>query len=183
MGLIQTLPSLCSMPPDFGCNINWLLEQCHRIWLAVGINRSCKRSAIDDFAVFFIALWSYGRKICLNMCHGYSEKSDGCSYLLRICFIYRTNLSVSWSWIPLQVVDCEQGAFWFTNKRVQIKILSILKLASFESLARNDFSERGTQAERLPAKETSNCEIANCEVLDEKYRITVQGIFSGIITS
>ena len=26
-----------------------------------------------DFAVFFIVLWSYGRKICLNMCHGNSE--------------------------------------------------------------------------------------------------------------
>ena len=117
------------------------------------------------------------------MCYGYSENSDGCSYLLRICFIYRTNVSVSWSWTPVQVVDREQGAFWFTNKRVQIKILSILKLVSFESLARNDFSERGTQAERLPAKETSNWEIANCEVLDEKYRITVQGIFDGIITS
>ena len=34
----------------------------------------------------------------------------------------------------------------FTNKRVQIKILSILKLVSFASLAGNDFSERGTQA-------------------------------------
>ena len=31
---------------------------------------------------------------------------------------------------------------------------------------------------RLIAKETS---IANCEVLDEKYRIAVQGIFVGII--
>ena len=41
-----------------------------------------------DFAVFFIVLWSYGRKICLNMCHGNSENSYGCSYLLRICFIY-----------------------------------------------------------------------------------------------
>ena len=40
------------------------------------------------FAVFFIVLWSYGRKICLNMCHGNSENSYGCSYLLRICFIY-----------------------------------------------------------------------------------------------
>ena len=35
----------------------------------------------------------------------------------------------------------------FTDKRVQIQILSILKLVSFESLAGNDFSERGTQAE------------------------------------
>ena len=41
-----------------------------------------------DFAVFFIVLWSHGRKICLNMCHGNSENSYGCSYLLRICFIY-----------------------------------------------------------------------------------------------
>ena len=55
---------------------------------------------------------------------------------------------------------------------MQIKILSILKLVSFESLAENDFSEWGTQAE-------AHCEtsIANCEVLDEKYRIAVQGIF------
>ena len=49
-----------------------------------------------DFAVFFIVLWSqYSRKICLNMCPGNSENSDSCSYLLRICFIYGTNVSVS----------------------------------------------------------------------------------------
>ena len=54
---------------------------------------SAKREV--DFAVFFIVLWSYGRKICLNMCHGNSENSYGCSYLLRICFIYGTNVSVS----------------------------------------------------------------------------------------
>ena len=69
-----------------------------------------------------------------------------------------------------------------TNKRVQIKILSILKVVSFESLAGNDFSERGTQAEAhfslLIAKETS---VANCEVLDEKHRIAVQGTFVSII--
>ena len=34
-----------------------------------------------------------------------------------------------------------------TNVGVQIKILSILKPVSFESLAGNDFSERGMQAE------------------------------------
>ena len=65
---------------------------------------------------------------------------------------------------------------------MQIKILSILKVVSFESLAGNDFSERGTQAEAhcslLIAKETS---IANCEVLDEKHRIAVQGTFVSII--
>ena len=26
-----------------------------------------------DFAVFFVVLWSYGRKMCLNVCHGNSE--------------------------------------------------------------------------------------------------------------
>ena len=77
-------------------NAYWLLEQCHRIWLAVGINRSWKRlflgewSAVSgekDFAVFFIVLRSCGRKICLKMCHGNSENSVGCSYVLRICFM------------------------------------------------------------------------------------------------
>ena len=97
--------------------------------------------------LLFIVLWSYGRKICLNMCHGNPRNSYDCSYLLRICFICGTNVNVLRCWIPLQVVDREQGAFWFTNKRVQIKILSTLKLVSFESLAGNDFSERGTQAD------------------------------------
>ena len=39
-------------------------------------------------------------------------------------------------------------------------------------------SLNGVGKRRLTAKETS---IANCEVLDEKYRIAVQGIFVGII--
>ena len=39
-------------------------------------------------------------------------------------------------------------------------------------------SLNGVRKWRLTAKETS---IANCEVLDEKHRIAVQGIFVGII--
>ena len=39
-------------------------------------------------------------------------------------------------------------------------------------------SLNGVRKRKLSAKETS---IANCEVLDEKYRIAVQGIFVGII--
>ena len=55
------------------------------------------------------------------------------------------------------------------------KILSILKVVSVESLAGNDFSERGTQAE-------AHCERnLNRPLLDEKHRIAVQGIFAGII--
>ena len=51
------------------------------------------------------------------------------------------------------------------------KILSILKVVSVESLAGNDFSERGTQGE------------AHCErnLNRQKHRIAVQGIFVGII--
>ena len=44
-------------------------------------------------------------------------------------------------------------------------------------------SLNGVQKQRLSEKETSDCETANCDVLDEKYCITVQGIFGGIITS
>ena len=39
-------------------------------------------------------------------------------------------------------------------------------------------SLNGVRKRRLTAKETS---IAKCEVLDEKYRIGVQGIFVGVI--
>ena len=60
---------------------------------------------------------------------------------------------------------------------MQIKILSILKVVSFESLARNYFSERVLKR-RLIAKETS---ITSCEVLDGKHRIAVQEVFVGII--
>ena len=48
------------------------------------------------------------------------------------------------------------------------------QVVSFESLAGNDFSERGTQAQ-------AHCERNLNEVLDEKHRIAVQGIFVGII--
>ena len=64
LGLIQTLTSFCCLRPDFGPNADWPLKQCHRIWLAVGINRSWKRlflawliaavSGEKDFAVFLL---------------------------------------------------------------------------------------------------------------------------------
>ena len=43
LGLIQTLSLLCSLRPDFSRNADWLLEQCHKIWLAVGNAGSWKR--------------------------------------------------------------------------------------------------------------------------------------------
>ena len=70
-----------------------------------------------------------------------------------------------------------QGASWFTNKRVQIKILSILKVVSFESLAGNDFSERGTQAEAHCERNLNRQQWS----INEKHRIAAQGIFVGIV--
>ena len=85
LGLIQTLSRLCSLRPDFGRNADWLLEQCHRIWLAVKINGSWKRFflawliALKNILLsVFIVLRSCGRKICLNMCHGNSQNSNSC---------------------------------------------------------------------------------------------------------
>ena len=43
LGLIQTLSRSCSLRPDFGRNADWLLEQFHKIWLAVGNAGSWKR--------------------------------------------------------------------------------------------------------------------------------------------
>ena len=126
-----------------------------------------------DFAVFFIVLWSYGRKICLNMCHGNSENSYGCSYLLRICFIYE-----KWVYRGVEslykLLTAKKVPFDLPKKRVQIRILSILKLVSFESLAGNDFSERGTQAE-AHFERNLNRQLWS---IWRKYRIAVQGIFS-----
>ena len=154
LGLIQTLSRLCSPRPNFGRNSDWLLEQCHKIWLAVGINGSWKR--------LFLA-WLFSRMISRRRREGSILLSFLLFYGLSIVEKYAlicaleiqkiqmvvhifsgfalftgTNVSVSQSWISLQVVDrdqCVECALWFTNKRVQIQqILSMLKLFSFESL-------------------------------------------------
>ena len=69
LGLIETLTSLYSLRPDFGRNADWLLEQCHRIWLAVGFNGSWKS--------LFLA-WLFSRVII----HGRREGSILLSFLL-----------------------------------------------------------------------------------------------------
>ena len=50
-------------------------------------------------------------------------------------------------------------------------------MVSLESLGANDFSERGAQPEAQCERNINR----QCEVLDEKHRIAVQGIFVGII--
>ena len=63
--------------------------------VVVFVNDPSSAEGRIDFAVFFIVLWSYGGKIFLNMCHGNSENSYCCSYLLRICFIYESECILS----------------------------------------------------------------------------------------
>ena len=83
------------MPQDLiGCRKRRKLKALI-LRVVVFVNDPSSAERRIDFAVFFIVLWSYGRKICLNMCHENSENSYGCSYLLRICFVYGTNVSVS----------------------------------------------------------------------------------------
>ena len=182
LGLIQSLTSLRGLRPDFGGNADWLLEQYRGIWLALEINGSWKSlflawlialnnlrewSAVSGekdcvFVCLFVCLFfltvlrSWGRKICLNMCHGNSENSNSCPYRLRICFIYGTNVSVSRSWIPLQVVDPEQDAFWFINKRVQVKTLSPTWNWFHLKVSPGMTFLNGVRKRRLTAKETSN---------------------------
>ena len=100
---LQRWLAVRTMPQDLiGCwNQRKLKALIPRVVVFANDQPSAERRI--DFAVFFIVLWSYGRKICLNMYHGNSENSYGCSYLLWICFIYGTNVSVSRSWIPRQV--------------------------------------------------------------------------------
>ena len=95
LGLIQTLTSLCSLQPDFGHNADWLLEQRHRIWLAVGINGSWKS--------LFLA-WLFSQMIS----HGRREGSILLSYMpsyvprkfrkFRWLFISSQDLLYSWNY-------------------------------------------------------------------------------------
>ena len=59
-----------TMPQDLiGCwNQRKLKVLISLVVVFVNDPPSAKRNV--DFAVFFIVLWSYGSKICLNMCHG-----------------------------------------------------------------------------------------------------------------
>ena len=162
------------MPQDLiGCRKRRKLKSLiPRVFVFVNDPSSVERRI--DFAVFFIVLWSYGRKICLNICHGNSENSYGCSYLLRICFIYgkwvyrgveslRTLLTANK--VHCILIYQQTGA---NQNTVHLKTGFIWKFSREWLLNR-------IRRRRLIAKETS---IANCEVLDEKYRIAVQEIFS-----
>ena len=135
LGLIQTLSRLCSLRPDFGRNADWLLEQCHKIWLAVGINGSWK-------PLFFA--WLSSRMTSRRR----REGSTLLSFLLFYGLMVK-NMPwyVPWKFRKFMWLFISSQDLLHLRNYLQIKILSILKVVSFESLSWNDFSERGTQAE------------------------------------
>ena len=53
-------------------------------------------------------------------------------FQLRICFIYRTNVSKSRSWIPLQFVDREQDAFCIAVQGIFVGIILKASVASLK---------------------------------------------------
>ena len=102
----------------------------------------CKWFAVSgekDFATYFLLFYGLVVGKYALRCAMEIQNIQMVVHIFRICFIFGSNVSESRSWIPLQVVDHEQDALWFINKQVQVKILSILKLVSFERLAGNDF--------------------------------------------
>ena len=118
LGLIQTLTILCCLRPDLGRKADWLLEQCHRIWLAVGINGSWKRLFLAwlialkwmihrqrrEGFIFFLYIYSFTVLWKEKMPSYVAWKFKKFIWLfISSCFIYGTNVSVSRSWIPLQV--------------------------------------------------------------------------------
>ena len=114
-----------------------------------------------DFAVFFIISWSYGRKIWKL------RNSYGCSYFLWICFIYGTNVSVSWSsrcFLIYQQTSANQNT-------VHLKSGFIWKF-SREWLFWTWYASGGSLRKKPQSPTVTK---------NEKHRIAVQGIFVGIV--
>ena len=68
------LSPLCSLLPDFGRKADWRKRRKLKAFIprvVVFMNDPLSAERKIDLDVFFIVLWSYGRKICLNMCHGF----------------------------------------------------------------------------------------------------------------
>ena len=99
------------------------------------------------------------------MCHGNSENSDGCSYIFSGFALFTELMWVCRGVESLCKLLTAKKVPFDTKKRVQIKILSILKLVSFKSL-----TEKIKGGDRPPPPLIRHCLNPNCEVLDEKYR-------------
>ena len=117
---LQTLSRLCSLRPDFGRNADWLLEQCHKIWLAVGNAgswsayslRGCFRewSVVDGekdrfcclFLFYGLMLGKYAL-ICameIQKIHMVVHIFSGFALFMELMWVYQEN------WCPLSLVVC-----------------------------------------------------------------------------
>ena len=103
--------------------------------------------------------------IYIHMCHGNSGNSNGCSYIFSGFALFTELMWVCRGVESLCKLLTAKKVPFDTKKRVQIKILSILKLVSFKSLTEKIFWETA-----FPTPLSGTASIANCEVLDEKYR-------------
>ena len=137
-----------------------------REWSAVG----GEKDFVDSFILF---LRSCGGKICLNKCHGNSENSDGCPYLLGICLIYGTSSK--------SIAESNPSAGWPRIRRFWCASRNTV-------LVQTDFIWK-FRREWLLWTEYASCErnhdhkvmIASGGVLDVIYRIAVKGSFVGIV--
>ena len=153
IGPDTTLSRLCSLQPDFGLRADWLLEQCHRIWLAVKITGSWKclilprladstentswmirRQRREGFCCLILLFCGLVVGKYTLICAMEIQKIQIVVHIfqLRICFIYRTNVSKSRSWIPLQFVDREQDAFCIAVKGIFVGIILKASAASLK---------------------------------------------------
>ena len=197
LGLIQTLSRLCSPRPNFGRNADWLLEQCYKIWLAVGINGSWKRLFLAwlfsrmisrrrrEGSIFVSFLLFYGLivgKYAL-ICVMEIQKIQIVVHIFSGFALFTgTNVSVSQSWISascwprtmcrMYLVIYQQTSANPTNT-IHVKTVFIWKFTSLN----------GVLKRRLTTKETSVSSVTNCKVsevlqllLDEKYHIAFQRI-------
>ena len=153
LGLIQTLTSLCSLRPDFGRNADWLLEQCHKIWLAVGINgnwrhiflawlfsrtisrRRREGSILLSFLLFYGLIVGKYALICameIQKIKMVVHMFSGFALFTELMWVYRRVESLCQL---LTANNVQNVPFDLLTNRVQIKISSILKLVSFENFS------------------------------------------------
>ena len=77
--------------------------------------------------------------IYIHMCHGNSGNSNGCSYIFSGFALFTELMWVCRGVESLCKLLTAKKVPFDTKKRVQIKILSILKLVSFKSLTEKRF--------------------------------------------
>ena len=154
---------------DFGRNADWLLEQCHKIWLDFGIKGSWKRlfpawlfswmirRRRREGSIFLSFLLFYGLMVG-KYASNCALEIQKIKMLIHIFVGFALFAQLMWVYHGVaSLCKVEQCAFWFTNKRVQsnYKLLSILNLF-YLNVKPGTTSLNGARKWRLTAKEKLN---------------------------